>query len=161
MKGKPPIPQASKPQVTVVCPFCHAHVTVHPTQAGFVIGCYRCNGQFQVPGPQDYQYPVSYQRAYLRPPGYQAFVDKKIAAGICGIFFGGLGIHKFILGFPGAGTIMLVFWLIGVFTGMCIVIPFIATVVMNIIGLIEGVTYLTKSDDDFYLTYAVQRREWF
>ena len=161
MKNQPPIKQAPKPQATVACPFCRSHVTVHPAQAGFVIGCPRCGGQFQVPGPYENYCPVPPQPSFARPPGYQAFVDKKIAAGICGILFGGLGVHKFILGFPSAGTIMLVFWMIGMIGGVCIIIPFIAMLAMNIIGLIEGITYLTKSDDDFYVSYAVQRKEWF
>jgi hypothetical protein len=38
---------------------------------------------------------------------------------------------------------------------------FIATPVMNIIGLIEGIIYLTKSDEDFYQTYAIEKKEWF
>lgn len=95
------------------------------------------------------------------PADYQAFVDKKVLAGVCGIIFGGLGIHKFILGFPGAGTIMMVFWLMGLLTGMCIVVPLVATVAMNIIGLVEGITYLSKSDDEFYRIYSLQRKEWF
>src|SRR5437879_4502684 len=33
---------------------------------------------------------------------YREFVNKKTAAGILGILMGGLGIHKFILGFPTA-----------------------------------------------------------
>jgi hypothetical protein len=33
--------------------------------------------------------------------------SNKIAAGVCGILLGSLGIHKFILGYTGAGLIML------------------------------------------------------
>lgn len=76
----------------------------------------------------------------------------KIAAGICGILLGSLGIHKFILGYTGAGLIML---LVSVLT--C----FIASPIMHLIGLIEGIIYLTKSDDDFVKTYVDGRREWF
>jgi len=32
---------------------------------------------------------------------------------------------------------------------------------MGIIGLIEGIVYLTKSDEDFYQTYAVEKKGWF
>jgi len=32
---------------------------------------------------------------------------------------------------------------------------------MGIIGLVEGIIYLTKSDEDFYRTYAIEKREWF
>ena len=34
-----------------------------------------------------------------KPPG----ADKKIAAGVCGILLGALGIHKFILGYNTQG----------------------------------------------------------
>lgn len=89
------------------------------------------------------------------------FASKKIAAGICGILLGGLGIHKFILGLTTPGTIMLTVWLVGMFSGLCIVVPLLASIVMNIIGLVEGIIYLTKSDDDFYQTYAIRKKEWF
>ena len=36
-----------------------------------------------------------------------AGADKKIAAGVCGILLGALGIHKFILGYTKEGIIML------------------------------------------------------
>ena len=161
MSNKPPIKFSPAPNSQVVCPYCQLLVNVDPTQAGFVMACPSCGGQFQIPIPTAHAPTGHFQNPYPRPYGYQSFVDKKIAAGICGILFGGLGVHKFILGFNGAGTIMLVFWLIGLITGMCIVIPILATVAMNIIGLIEGIIYLTKSDDEFYQAYAIQRKEWF
>jgi TM2 domain-containing membrane protein YozV len=76
----------------------------------------------------------------------------KIPAGICGILLGGFGIHKFILGYTGAGLIML---LVSVLT--C----FVATPIFGVIGLIEGIIYLTKSDEEFVRTYVDGRREWF
>ena len=33
--------------------------------------------------------------------------------------------------------------------------------VMWIVGLIEGIIYLTKTDEDFYNTYQVGRKPWF
>ncbi len=101
------------------------------------------------------------QGTYSTPSEIQAFASKKIAAGICGILLGGLGVHKFILGLNNSGTIMLVVWLVGVITGMCILIPLFASIAMAIIGLVEGIIYLTKTDEDFYQTYAVQKKEWF
>jgi hypothetical protein len=32
---------------------------------------------------------------------------------------------------------------------------------MGLIGLIEGIMYLMKSDEEFYQLYAVQKKEWF
>lgn len=84
-------------------------------------------------------------------PGHSR-AGSKIAAGICGILLGSLGIHKFILGYTGAGLIMLLVTLL-----TC----FIASPIMHLIGLIEGIIYLTKSDADFVKTYVDGRREWF
>lgn len=81
-----------------------------------------------------------------------AGADKKIAAGICGILLGGLGIHKFILGYTKEGVIML---LISVLTlGL-------GAFISGIIGLIEGIIYLTKSDEDFVSTYVTAKKGWF
>ena len=37
----------------------------------------------------------------------------------------------------------------------------IGAIPMSIIGLVEGIIYLTKSDADFYQTYIVDKKEWF
>tara|TARA_Y100001934_G_scaffold279554_1_gene383689 strand:- start:107 stop:250 length:144 start_codon:yes stop_codon:yes gene_type:complete len=34
-------------------------------------------------------------------------------------------------------------------------------IVMGPIGLIEGIIYLTKSDDEFYATYIASEKQWF
>lgn len=82
----------------------------------------------------------------------QNFAGKKVAAGVCGILIGALGIHKFILGLTTPGVIML---LVSVLTCG------IGAIAMGIIGLIEGIIYLTKSDEEFYQTYAVEKKGWF
>ncbi len=82
----------------------------------------------------------------------EQFVSRKVAAGVCGILLGALGIHKFILGLTVPGVIML----------LVTVLTFgIGGFIMAIIGLIEGILYLTKTDDEFYQTYAVQKKGWF
>jgi TM2 domain-containing membrane protein YozV len=78
--------------------------------------------------------------------------SNKIPAGICGILLGSFGIHKFILGYTGAGLIMLL---------VTILTCGIAGVVLHIIGLIEGIIYLCKSDEEFVRTYVDGRKEWF
>lgn len=84
--------------------------------------------------------------------GYNPRASNKIAAGVCGILLGSLGVHKFILGYTGAGLIML---LISILT--C----FAVAPIIHIIGICEGIIYLCKSDDDFVRTYVDGRREWF
>jgi TM2 domain-containing membrane protein YozV len=81
-----------------------------------------------------------------------ADASKKIPAGILGILLGGLGIHKFILGYTKEGVIMLLVTLLtfGIGAG-----------IMAIIGLIEGIIYLTKSDEDFVSTYITGKKGWF
>ena len=71
---------------------------------------------------------------------------KKIAAGLCGILVGFLGVHRFILGDVTGGIIRILLNLV------C---------VAGIIGLIEGIIYLTKSDEEFYQTYMVEKKAWF
>ena len=82
--------------------------------------------------------------------------NKKILAGVLAILLGALGVHKFVLGYNKEGIIMLVITLIlGGFT--CGV----GASLMGIIGLIEGIIYLTKSDAEFYNTYQVGQKPWF
>jgi TM2 domain-containing membrane protein YozV/DNA-directed RNA polymerase subunit M/transcription elongation factor TFIIS len=78
--------------------------------------------------------------------------SKKIAAGVCGIVVGGFGVHKFILGYTNPGIIMLVVTLLTCFIGYPI---------MHIIGIIEGMIYLTRSDEEFYRTYIAGKKDWF
>jgi TM2 domain-containing membrane protein YozV len=78
--------------------------------------------------------------------------SNKIPAGVCGILLGSLGIHKFILGYTGAGLVMLL---------ATILTCGIAGVVTHIIGLIEGIIYLCKSDEEFVRIYVDGRKEWF
>jgi len=80
----------------------------------------------------------------------------KTAVGLCGIFFGGLGVHKFLLGYNQEGIIMLA---IGIGGG--IVTFGMASIAIGVVGLIEGVIYLTKSDEDFVETYVHNKKPWF
>ena len=74
--------------------------------------------------------------------------DKKIVAGICGILLGGFGVHKFVLGYTTEGIIQIVITLVTCGAG-------------SIVGLVEGIIYLTKSDEDFVRTYIQNKKAWF
>ena len=74
--------------------------------------------------------------------------EKKIAAGICGILIGGFGVHRFILGDATGGIIR-------------IVLTFVTCGAAAIIGLIEGIIYLTKSDEEFVNEYITNQKGWF
>ncbi|MCM4167606.1 hypothetical protein KCTC52924_00891 [Arenibacter antarcticus] len=86
--------------------------------------------------------------------------NKKILVGILAIVFGQLGVHKFILGYQKEGIIMLVTTVIGYAT-MCFIIGSFIVMATMIVGLIEGIIYLTKSDEEFYNTYQVGKKPWF
>ncbi len=75
--------------------------------------------------------------------------NKRLAAGILAIVLGPLGIHKFLLGY----TIQGVLWLI----------VSIATfgILTALVGIIEGIIYLSKSDEEFYNTYQLHKKKWF
>ncbi len=91
-----------------------------------------------------------------------ARASNKIPAGICGILLGGLGVHKFILGYSSAGGVMLavgLMSLVGGFLTCGILWP--AYGVIHVIGLIEGIIYLTKSDEEFVRIYVDGGKEWF
>ena len=122
------------------------------TQAGKVLGL--------LPPPAGGAPPPLPNRGRLRDldPGYDPeplqseAQNKKIAAAICGILIGSFGIHKFILGNNTAGLIMLLVTLLTCGVG---------GLVMHVIGIAEGIIYLTKSDEDFYQTYIVEQKAWF
>jgi TM2 domain-containing membrane protein YozV len=85
-------------------------------------------------------------------PPRRGDASKKVPAGVCGILLGAIGVHKFVLGYTAQGLIML---LTTLFTcGF-------AGIIWGIIGLIEGIIYLTKSDDEFVATYVVGKKGWF
>ena len=86
------------------------------------------------------------------PRNLQEAKSKRVMAGIFGIFLGALGIHKFVLGYTSAGLIMLLVTLLTLgFAGS----------IVGLIGMIEGILYLTKSDEEFYQTYIKEQRPWF
>ena len=92
------------------------------------------------PAPQDQPTPS--------PQGTKS--EKKLIAGILGIssiVWGGFGVHKFYLGYTKEGIIQLVLTL--------------ACGIGALIGLIEGIIYLTKTDEEFDATYVKGQKPWF
>ncbi len=80
----------------------------------------------------------------------------RVTAGLLGIFLGGLGIHKFYLGYNRAGIIMILVSFVG-----GLLTWGLAALAAGAVGLIEGIVYLTKSDADFERIYVSGRKEWF
>jgi TM2 domain-containing membrane protein YozV len=90
--------------------------------------------------------------AGVRPYDRNEVNSKRITAGVLGILLGGLGIHKFVLGMTSAGLIMLLVTVCSCGIGWTVMHP---------IGLIEGIIYLTKTDEEFYRLYMVEKKAWF
>lgn len=74
--------------------------------------------------------------------------DKKLLAGLLGILLGWTGAHKFVLGYQKEGIIQLI-------------VSLVTCGLFGIVGLIEGIIYLTKSDAEFVSTYITGRKGWF
>jgi TM2 domain-containing membrane protein YozV len=82
--------------------------------------------------------------------------DKKVIAGVLGILLGWAGVHKFILGYTTEGLIMALVSIVGgIFTCG------ITTMIVSVIGIVEGIMYLTKSDEEFVRTYLQSKKGWF
>ncbi|MFD2563880.1 TM2 domain-containing protein [Aquimarina rubra] len=86
--------------------------------------------------------------------------NKKVLTGILAIVLGWTGAHKFILGYNKEGFILLGITLISI-PLVCLAIGALTIYIPGIIGLIEGIIYLTKSDEEFYQTYQVGKKAWF
>ncbi|WP_366186061.1 TM2 domain-containing protein [Flavobacterium ovatum] len=75
--------------------------------------------------------------------------SKRLAAGILAIILGPLGIHKFLLGYNIQGVLWIILSMatFGSLTAL--------------LGLVEGIIYLSKSDQEFYDTYQLHHKKWF
>ncbi len=72
----------------------------------------------------------------LRRPGK---ISRRVAAAIFAIIFGSFGVHRFYLGQIGWGILYVLFcW----------------TLIPAVAGLIEGILYLTMSEEDFEAKYG-------
>ncbi len=74
--------------------------------------------------------------------------EKKLAAGLLGILLGTFAIHKFYLGYTKTAIIQLV-------------LSVVTCGFAGIIGLIEGILYITKTDEEFDKTYVENQKQWF
>ena len=90
------------------------------------------------------------QSSVTRLPG----ADKKIVCGVIALIphTGIWGIHKFIQGNTSAGVARILITVLTCGVG---------GVVMWVISLIEGIIYLTMSDEEFVRTYILNKKGWF
>lgn len=94
--------------------------------------------------------------------------SKRMAAALCALLVGGFGVHKFILGYNNEGIILLAITIsgliVGTVGGVCCIFPFVLLLlpmVSGVIAFVEGIIYLTKSDEEFIEIYQVGRKPWF
>ena len=86
--------------------------------------------------------------------------NKKVLAGITAILLGGLGVHKFVLGYHKEGIILLALTLLLNLFGLGF-LGWLTGLLVWGFTIIEGLIYLTKSDEDFYNTYQIGKKPWF
>ena len=124
------------------CPQCGAPIEVGATECKF------CGEKLvtqkvteQVQQSQSQPQIVVQQVAQATVSGINPSWPVKTVAGILGIFFGGLGLHKFYMGKPLMGILYLCLsW----------------TFVPEVIGFFEGISYLCSSDENFQLKNHVR-----
>jgi TM2 domain-containing membrane protein YozV len=116
--------------------------------------------------PQNWGNPAGGQGAGMVNGLPADIANKKLIAGLLGIFLGSLGVHKFFLGNTQPAILMLAGtiggYILGIIGSFIIVgaVFFLVPFVVSVIGLIEGIIYLTKSDQEFYQTYVVGKKAW-
>lgn len=74
--------------------------------------------------------------------------SKRVLAGVLGVLVGGLGVHRFVLGDVSGGAIRIGITVVTCGAG-------------SLLGLIEGIIYLTKSDEEFERVYIQGGKKWF
>lgn len=93
-----------------------------------------------------YNHPESTSNNNFSNGNYRS--EKKLAAGILAILLNGFAIHKFYLGYTKEGIIQLA-------------LTFVTCGIASIIGIVEGIIYLTMSDEQFDRTYVQNKKGWF
>lgn len=78
----------------------------------------------------------------------QPVQSQRVLCGVLGILIGGIGIHRFILGDAVGGLLRIVITVVTCGAG-------------SLIGFVEGIIYLTKSDEEFIETYQIGKKAWF
>ena len=130
----------------VICTSCGAALAPPPQSNPYVAPNYA--------PPQSHQ-PLR-EPHYGGGPNIANANNNRIAAGVLGLLRGAFGIHKFILGYTTEGIIMLLVSVLG-----SVITCGMSVAVMWLIGFIEGIIYLTKTDDQFINEYVVRKRGWF
>ena len=127
------------------CKYCGEAFPQQPmVQPQYVQQQYAQPQYVQPPQQVPYGYPpqtVFIQQQPTNPINQSWPIKSKIAAGLLGIFLGGIGIHKFYMGKVGMGIVYILFcW----------------TFIPALVGFIEGIVYLSSSDHNFQISNHVR-----
>lgn len=133
----------------ITCPSCGGQKATQINN--FEYRCEYCGHTFAPVAPQPVQAPQQFglqsnfqQPSQSQPTFQPAFESRtysgknRTTAAILGIILGGFGVHHFYLGNSGKGILYLLFcW----------------TSIPTIVGFVEGIIYLTQSDEEFASKY--------
>ena len=94
------------------------------------------------------------------PDSTPTYPKSRIVAGVLALVVGGLGIHKFYLNYIGQGVALLVITLFIAIVSFSITGSPILNFLIVIFCLVEGVIYLTKSEEEFQQIYVEGTKPW-
>lgn len=138
-------PQCGAPidPAAMECKFCGEKLTQQTVQQSQVQSQPQQAYMQQLQQPQVVIQQAAPQPVYVSGINPAWPIKSKVAAGILGIFLGGIGVHKFYLGKIGTGILYLCFCWTG--------IP-------AVVGFWEGIVYLCSNDENFQLKHHVRIR---
>lgn len=79
----------------------------------------------------------------------------RTTAALLALFLGGLGVHKFYLGYTAVGVIFLLINTVGWLVFW--IVAFVPNILVWLVCVIECIIYFTKTDEDFHRIYVAGR----
>lgn len=129
------------------CPFCREYLAMDETLSFKETLCPKC-GKTITPQPLGLNSgPIVKLNLSLR--------QRRILAGLCGLFLGATGAHKFVLNYNLSGAIMLFLAIV-----LSALNP-LWSIAIWFIGAMEGIIYLSTKDQIFKERYINKHRYWF
>ncbi len=124
------------------CPNCAGDIPTGATR------CLKCGTHVEPQPPAAPMYaaqaapPMQPAGPYVQPGPMVQSTRSKIVAGLLGIFLGGLGVHRFYLGFHAIGAAQLILFVAGMPLIMACGVGAFMMIGAGIWGLVEGIMIL-------------------